>query len=306
MIGAFIPSNATTGLIEITTPGGIFISTNNFLILPKVYSFSPNIGAAGTVVTIDGTSLSNVTSVEFGGVATSPLTVTTNQVTVAVPGNAASGPITVVTQYGSSASTNSFTATKSSHLLLKKTVLPVVATVGSDITYTLTVTNEGPSITTDLIVTDSVPGNLTIISSNASVGTIVAGVTNLLWTFPILSNSASATARVVATTSLPGEVTNIANLGFAEGNLDIDDNFAYAIMDFVTAAQETVSVMQVSNAVVISWPVSGAGFELQVSTNLEATNGWQTLESGSIVTNGINYYTNMTVGPTVFYRLFFP
>lgn len=303
MIGALVPSNATTGLIEITTPGGIFISTNSFDILPKVYSFSPSLGPAGTIVTIDGTSLFNVTSVEFGGVATAPFSETTNEVQVYVPGNAASGPITVFTPYGSSVSSNSFMATKPSLLVLTKTVSPEVANVGSDISYTLTVTNEGPSITTSLSVTDALPDELTVVSSSVSVGTIVPTGGNLIWTFPILSNNASATAHIVGTSSVAGTVTNIARLGFAEGNLNVDRNFAFTISYFVTPSQKTLSATQQQSSFYVSWPATPADFSLEVSTNLTATNGWQMVTSGISTINGVNYYTNTITGSAAFYRL---
>jgi uncharacterized repeat protein (TIGR01451 family) len=307
-IGATVPTNATTGLIEITTPGGIFISTNAFVILPRIYSFSPTLGPAGTIVTISGTSLFNVNRVEFGGVSATPIAVSTNQVQVAVPGNAVSGPLTVVTPYGSDASSNNFTATKSSLALLTKTVYPVVATIGDNVTYTLTVTNEGPSMTTSLIVTDSIPAGLTIISSNASVGSIVESGGNILWSFPILSNNASAAMQLIATAPAPAAITNVAHLGFAEGNLNVDNNFAYASAYFIDVQQRTLSVALETNSnfLFLSWPVSLVGFGLQTSTNLAVTNGWQPVASPVFITNGLNCYTDTISGPGRFYRLFFP
>lgn len=43
-IVAIVPSNAMSGPIIVTTPGGIFINTNSFVVLPKIYSFAPTIG----------------------------------------------------------------------------------------------------------------------------------------------------------------------------------------------------------------------------------------------------------------------
>jgi large repetitive protein len=306
-IGAMVPTNATTGLIEITTPGGIFISTNVFAILPRIYSFSPTFGPAGTLVTINGTSLFNVTNVEFGGVSVTPTSVSTNAVQVAVPAKAASGPITVVTPYGSDASSNDFTATKSSLLLLTKSVTPFVAAVGVNVTYTLAVTNEGPSLTTSLIVTDSVPEGLTIVSSNASVGSITQNGANILWSFPTLATNASATMQLIATASAPVAITNVAYLSFAEGNLSVDNNFAYARVYFLDAAQQTLSVTVETNPNVLflSWPVSPFSFGLQTSTNLAAPNGWQSVVSPVFITNGLNCFTNIISDPARYYRLAF-
>ena len=247
-IGATVPTNATTGIVEVATPGGIFISINVFAVLPRIYSFNPTFGPAGTIVTIRGTSLFNVTNVEFGGASATPIAVSSNQVQAAVPARAASGPLTVFTPYGSDVSSNDFTATKPSLLLLTKTVDPVVAGTGDNVTYTLTVTNEGPSMSTSLIVTDSMPSGLTIISSNASVGSLVGSDGTIFWTFPVLSNNASATMQVVATAPAPVEVTNVAYLGFAEGNLNVDNNFVYALAYFIDPRQRTLSVALETNS----------------------------------------------------------
>ena len=102
-------------MIEVTTPGGVFITTNEFAILPNIYSFTPTFGPAGTLVTINGTSLFDVTSVKFaGGASATPRSVSTNQVQVVLPATAVTGPLTVITPYGSDASSNDFTATKPS------------------------------------------------------------------------------------------------------------------------------------------------------------------------------------------------
>ncbi len=307
-IGATVPTNATTGIVEVATPGGIFISINVFAVLPRIYSFNPTFGPAGTIVTIRGTSLFNVTNVEFGGASATPIAVSSNQVQAAVPARAASGPLTVFTPYGSDVSSNDFTATKPSLLLLTKTVDPVVAGTGDNVTYTLTVTNEGPSMSTSLIVTDSMPSGLTIISSNASVGSLVGSDGTIFWTFPVLSNNASATMQVVATAPAPVEVTNVAYLGFAEGNLNVDNNFAYALAYFIDPRQRTLSVALEtnSNQFLLSWPVSPVAFALETSTNLSATNAWQSPSSSVFVTNGLNCYTDSISGPARFYRLYYP
>ena len=132
----------------------------------------------------------------------------------------------------------------------------------TDVTYTLVVTNEGPSLTTSMVVTDSIPDGLIIVSSNATVGNIITTNGNVIWKFPLLSNNASATMHLVATAQDPAAITNIAYLAFAEGNLSVDNNFAYARAYFLSATQRTLSVTVEtnSNLLFLSWPVSPVSF----------------------------------------------
>ena len=293
-IVAIVPSNAMTGPITVTTPGGIFINTNSFVVLPKIYSFSPTIGPAGTVVTISGTSLFDVTNVQFNGTSASPYNVMTNQLQVKVPTGATPGPITVMTPGGKDVSSNSFTATFSSTLVLSKTASPAVTGPGSNVTYTLLVTNEGPSTVTSVSVTDNIPTGFNFASSTSSLGTTVYTNNMVIASLGILTSNTSATITVQGTSASPGALTNMAFLGFAEGNTAYGTNYASAITYFINAAQRTLSIAAsaTSGEFLVTWPLSAANFTLQVSTNLTAGNGWQSLAGNTIMTNDLNEYSN--------------
>ncbi len=302
-IVATIPSNATTGRIEITTPGGLFISTNAFDILPKIYSFSPNIGPAGTVVTISGTSLFNVTNVLFNGVSAGVFSATTNQAQAIVPVFARSGQLTVVTPYGSDLSTNSFTATQPSVVLLTKTANPIVVRPGTNITYTLEVTNEGPSITTSTVVTDTLPGGFTYVSTAASAGTWVHTNGAVIWTIGMLTNNTSVSLQIVGTSANAAALTNSAVLAFAEGNQMPSGNNASAGSYFVNDSQRTLNIALRTNppGVLVTWPMSPVNFRMQINGNLN--DAWM-FPSGSVfISNSLNTYTDSIAQPQRFYRL---
>ncbi len=308
-IVATVPSNAMTGPITVTTPGGIFINPNSFVVLPKIYSFSPTIGPAGTVVTITGTSLFDVTNVQFNGTSATPTNVMTNQLQVKVPTGATPGPITVVTAGGDDVSSNIFTATFSSTVDLSKTVSPAITGPGSNVTYTLVVTNKGPSTVTSLLVTDNIPTGFNLTSATSSLGTTVYTNNMVIASLGILASNTSATITVKGTSASPGALTNGATLGFAEGNTVYGTNYASALTYFITAAQRTLSIAESTNAgkFLVTWPVSAVNFTLQVNTNLSAGNGWQNLAGGTIVTNGLNEYSNSFPSPAAeFFRLQVP
>ena len=67
---------------------------------PKLRSFSPTSQRSGSVVTITGLRLSGVTSVRFGGVPATAISVGSDTVIKAVVGNGASGFVSVSNQFG--------------------------------------------------------------------------------------------------------------------------------------------------------------------------------------------------------------
>jgi uncharacterized repeat protein (TIGR01451 family) len=304
-ITATVPTNASTGFIEIVAPGGVIISTNLFAILPKIYSFSPTLGPAGTVVTISGTSLFDVTNVQFGGVKASEFSAATNELQVVVPANGLTGPITVLTPYGNDVSSNIFTVTKPSLLLLTKTASPAIAGPGTNVDFTLVVTNEGPSIVTGLVVTDSIPSLLSYVSASSTAGTCVFTNGNIICDIGILSNNASVTIQVDAIPLAPAAITNTATMGFAEGNLVTSNNTAFAATYAVTAAQRTLSIAPPANSpqIIVTWPQSPVNFLLQYSTNLALPNGWTLPAEFPFVSNGLNTFTGSPAGLSEFFRL---
>lgn len=111
-ITAHVPAGATTGKIQIVTPGGTLSSNTNFKITPQITSFNPLSGPVGTVVTITGVSLTQTSKVTFGGVAATSFTVNSDtQVTATVPTGAKTGKIVITTPGGTATSPTIFTVT---------------------------------------------------------------------------------------------------------------------------------------------------------------------------------------------------
>jgi YD repeat-containing protein len=106
-----IPSGSTTGEIEVTCgansiDAGIFNPGSN--LAPSITSFSPAIGAPGTTVTIAGSGFQANSVVTFNNTAALVLSATASTITVAVPGNATSGPIAVSNSHGQAVTAGSF------------------------------------------------------------------------------------------------------------------------------------------------------------------------------------------------------
>ena len=112
-----VPSGATSGLINVTTPGGSASSASVFTVTgapgtPTITSFSPTIGIPGTAVTITGTNyvpnqpLNN--NVGFNGRRAQVSSATSTSIATSVPLLAGSGHISVTTPAGKVISTADF------------------------------------------------------------------------------------------------------------------------------------------------------------------------------------------------------
>lgn len=79
---------------------------------------------------------------------------------------------------------------------------------GSQVTYTLTATNNGPEDATGVVVTDNFPVGLTYVSDDCG------GVNGSPWTWNIgnLANTASVVCNITLTADAPGAFLNIASI----------------------------------------------------------------------------------------------
>jgi uncharacterized repeat protein (TIGR01451 family) len=80
--------------------------------------------------------------------------------------------------------------------------------VGDTVTFTVTLTNFGPNSAHGVVVADSLPAGLTLISATPSHGTYVAGV----WTVGTVTPSAAQTLTITARVTGPTAETNTATI----------------------------------------------------------------------------------------------
>lgn len=102
----------------------------------------------------------------------------------------------------------------SADLAISKTDSPDPVAVGLNVTYTLTVTNNGPSNAVDVTVTDTLPSAVTHVSSTPSQGTCSYDSTNHKVTCNIgsITSGVSATVTIVVKTSTAGMIGNTASV----------------------------------------------------------------------------------------------
>lgn len=163
-----VPANAPqAGPLAVESPGGRFVTSSNFVLLPRIVSFSPTNGATGTNVTITGNGFTGVTAVTFGGVGTAPISVTSTQIVVAVPSGAGSGLLTVTNSFGGDASTNTFYVAPRI-----VSINPNVLSVGETLTITGTNFLDATAV---LFGTNSVESQFTVLNNRQITATVPVG-----------------------------------------------------------------------------------------------------------------------------------
>jgi uncharacterized repeat protein (TIGR01451 family) len=101
-------------------------------------------------------------------------------------------------------------AVSGADLALSQTATPAAPLVGAELTFTLTVSNQGAIAAPGVAVTDSLPAGVTFVSAVSSVGSCVFNAGTVRCSIGTLGPGASATIRVIVRPTAPGPFTNRA------------------------------------------------------------------------------------------------
>jgi len=117
----------------------------------------------------------------------------------------------------------------SADLAITKSASSGTITTGSDVTYTINVTNNGVSPAQSVVVTDNLPSGVTFVSCNSTGGGVCGGSgNNRTVSFSSLASGASATITLVATVNCEVAdgtlITNTASVSSNTGDPDTDNN----------------------------------------------------------------------------------
>ena len=133
-------------------------------------------------------------------------------------------------------------------LALTKTATPDPVIAGTQLTYDLGVTNNGPSTAVNVVIEDVLPAGVTIDSVNSSAGTCNAGVPGdgtlpTTCTFDSLASGASATMQIVVTVEpqILGILGNNAQVYSDMFDIDNSNNLATTATTVEASADLTVT-----------------------------------------------------------------
>ncbi|MFZ5863100.1 MAG: DUF11 domain-containing protein [Nitrospirota bacterium] len=126
---------------------------------------------------------------------------------------------------GNNSMSASTTVTAQADVSITKTDAPDPVLVGQNLTYTITVTNNGPNSATNVVMTDPLPAGATFVSSSTTQGSCT-GTTTVSCTLGTLINGASATVTIVVTPTAAGTLSNTASVTANETDPNTANNSA--------------------------------------------------------------------------------
>jgi uncharacterized repeat protein (TIGR01451 family) len=153
---------------------------------------------------------------------------------------------------------------------------------GSDVTFYLTATNYGPNTSTNVVVTDDMPLGFSLISSNATLGSIVLSGQSLSWNIGNLTNTAGAQLNLTMQANDVGVALNSATETATTPNPNPVDNSAEVIVTVNSASAPSLTSAALG---------SGGKFRLTVSSGSAPV----TIQASTNLMTWVNLWTNYSV-----------
>jgi uncharacterized delta-60 repeat protein/uncharacterized repeat protein (TIGR01451 family) len=125
-------------------------------------------------------------------------------------------------------------------LVLGMSASPTSVVVSNTLTYTLAVTNAGPSPATGVVITNTLPPGVTNVTTASSQGTSVTNGGSIITTLGNLATNGTATVTitVLPTVSAIGLITNTATVAANEVEDNVLDNTAAVTNDVLQASAD--------------------------------------------------------------------
>ena len=301
-IQAVVPAGATTGPITVSNQFGTNTTSTNFFLPGTISSFSPTNGPITTSVLISGQNFLGASAVKFNGVSAGFVVLSNSAIQATVPAGSSNGFITVTTPAGTFSSSTLFFIDPSSDLTIAISAAPASLFVGSNLTFTITVTNLGPDTAPNVTVTDVLPAGATFISGTASGG-VTTNSTQAIGSLGSIALGATANMTVVIAPQTIGPITNTVTATSSRIDTNPTNNTATIVVTVLPLP--LLSIRKVSNlAVELSWPAPLSNFILQATPALLRTNNvWTNVPTAPAVVGTNLVVTNLIGSTNQFYRL---
>ena len=219
-----------------------------------------------------------------------------------VPAGAQSGPITVTGPAGTNTTTGKFTLDYNSNLQVWFTNSLSTATLGSNLTYVISVVNAGPYSAPNATFTNVLPTIASLVSASIAPPWVLATNGNLLT--GTITNFGSGNAMVLTITVVPQVTGNMTDtISITSDNPDPvpSDNTA----SFTTTVEPPalLSIQLLADQVTVSWKLSLSNYVLQFQDALGTNPPWLNVSNRPTIVGGYQSITQTNNGTGRFYRL---
>ena len=299
-----VPLEAVSSTINLISPAGIVGATNAFLVLPAINGFSPGSGPVGTAVTISGTGFADVTGVRFGAANAVVFSVpSSTQIIAIVPNGATTGSITVRTLSGTAQSASPFTVGTAADLAIDQSQSTNAVLQSQVLTYTVVVTNHGPATATGVVLSNTLPENVAVLSTTNSRGSLTRDGSDIRVALGTLTNGASAKVIITVLPTATGGLTNLAAIHANEVDPDSGNNVS-ALVATVLGNSGVLQIQELGDGNFrISWPAAMGDFAVEFTVAFSSRTVWQTLGITPVVSGDQKIVTLPIAGQNRFYRL---
>ena len=141
----------------------------------------------------------------------------------------------------------------------------------SNVTYTLAVTNYGPATASNIVVSDSLPGNASYVGSTPQLGSATTNGAGLLtWSIGTLAKDAGTTLTLIVRPNVVGAVTNFAVAATTSSDVNTNDDAALLVSS-VVAQTADLSLSMTASPPNPAWANSPLTYFLTVSNAGPAT-----------------------------------
>jgi hypothetical protein len=261
-INVQVPAAAASGFIQAVSVLGNSSSATPFIVVPAITDIHPAQGPTGTLVTLKGAGFIGATSVKFGNATFSNFVVLdANDIQANVAAGSATGPVAIVSNGVSAASTGTFT------YLADPTAAPAITTftptaalvgqkvtlAGSGFTGTTSITVGGAdavfTVVSDTQIDLTVPADAATGFIAVTNGKGVAGTASAFTVTPTITGVAPLQGPVGTTVTLTGTgFSGMTTVKFGGGPLA---NFAVLDANHITTqvpASSTTGVITASSS----------------------------------------------------------
>jgi uncharacterized repeat protein (TIGR01451 family) len=198
---------------------------------PPVVTFGSAAPGQGTCTNSPGQVACNLGTIASGATVSIAIAVTPNSATTIATTASATSAVTDPNAANNSVTVNSSIVSATSLADLAVTVVdtPDPAEVGSPVTYTATVTNNGPNPATAAQLNATLPDGSSLVSATAAQGTCAANGTAIECALGSLTSGASTAVTIVVTPSLTGPVALTASVTSGIPDTPLTNNTAAQI-----------------------------------------------------------------------------